>query len=244
MKNAATFASVQTVGGLAMEQTKFSIAKQNPNIPFVIKTHKTTSNKTFTPITGLGKTPIKTGKLESLLARHPNRDAVRKLMENLKKGHKLHYSGPTKSRCGENLLSVRKNPNEAMKKIMKEVELGRVAGPYNSTEETGLGSLIISPIGLVPKQTGGCRLIHHLSFPWGNGINAFIDDEQSKVKFAKCDEALENIARLGKNTTLAKLDVKSAYRLLPIQEPDFRLLGFHLGKKIFVEKMVPNGSQN
>ena len=61
-----------------------------------------------------------------------------------------------------NLKSVLENPQTALEKIMKEVELGRVAGPFSSIEETGLESLIISPIGLVPKSSGGFRVIHHL----------------------------------------------------------------------------------
>ena len=103
----------------------------------------------------------------------------------------------------------------------KEVRLGRMAGPFDSVPDTGLPSLIVSPIGLVPKADGGDRLIHQLLYPWGEGVNQFIDDEQSRVSYASFDEALACIASFGKNTAMAKLDVKSAYRLLPVRQMIF-----------------------
>ena len=126
---------------------------------------------------------------------------------------------------------------------MKEVQMGRMAGPFTSVRETGLESLIISPVGLVPKSNGGERLIHHLSHPWGEGVNSYIDDEQSKVSYASFDQALRTIAGFGQGTRLAKVDVKSAYRLLPIREDDFQCLGLHIGDTIFVDKMAPMGAK-
>ena len=49
-------------------------------------------------------------------------------------------------------------PAEARAKVTREVELERVAGPFNSISETKLMYLIISPIGLVPQVTLDFRL--------------------------------------------------------------------------------------
>ena len=46
-------------------------------------------------------------------------------------------------------------------KIMKEVCVGRVAGPY---ETIPFENYIQSPVGLVPKLGGRTRMIFHLSF--------------------------------------------------------------------------------
>ena len=67
------------------------------------------------------------------------------------------------------------NPKAAQEKLDKEITLGRIAGPFDSITHSGLKSLIISPIGLVTKSDGGVRMIHHLSHPWGEGINAYED---------------------------------------------------------------------
>ena len=126
---------------------------------------------------------------------------------------------------------------------MKEVGMGRISGPFSTAEETGLDSLIISPIGLVPKPSGGERLIHHLSHPWGSGVNAYIDDEEARVSYASFDQALKIVASYGVGAAMAKLDVKSAYRLLPMRESDFQFLGFHIQGTVFVDKMAPMGAK-
>ena len=45
-------------------------------------------------------------------------------------------------------------------KLIKEVALGRVAGPFSTAP---FPSLRVSPVDLVPKKDGDFRLIHHLS---------------------------------------------------------------------------------
>ena len=126
---------------------------------------------------------------------------------------------------------------------MKEVELGRIAGPFDNPSQSGLQSIIISPIGLVPKTNGGVRLIHHLSHPWGEGVNAYIDEHESKVQFASFDQAIRIASTLGQGTLMAKFDVQSAYRLLPVREADFPCLGLAIGGKIFCDKMLPMGAK-
>lgn len=155
----------------------------------------------------------------------------------------MHYNGPRQFRQGRNLLSALEKPSAAYDKVIKEVQLGRIAGPFDNISQTGLTSLIISPIGLVPKPSGGVRLIHHLSHPWGEGVNAFIDDSQSKVEFASFDQAIRIALSLGKGALMAKFDVQSAYRLLPVQESDFQCLGMSIGDKIFIDKMLPMGAK-
>ena len=182
-------------------------------------------------------------RLRQLLANYPIQQEAEQLIHNLKYGHELHYTGPSVTRWCTNLKSVTENPQLAREKIMKEVELGRIAGPFNTIEESGLESVIVSPIGLVPKSTGGFRVIHHLSYPRGEGINAFISDEFSRVSYARFDDALRILASYGPHSKMAKVDVKSAYRLLPMRTEDFKYLGFHIEGKLFIEKMAPMGAR-
>ena len=46
--------------------------------------------------------------------------------------------------------------------------MGRIIGPLDSPP---LDKLKVSPVGLVPKSDGSCRLITHLSFPTGESVN-------------------------------------------------------------------------
>ena len=121
--------------------------------------------------------------------------------------------------------------------------MGRMLGPFKSIAQTGMPSLIISPIGLVPKPDGGFRLIHHLSHPWGQGINAFITDADARVTYARFDDALEYLINFGPGALMAKVDVQSAYRLLPMQPSDYPYLGLQLESDIYIDLMLPMGAK-
>lgn len=75
----------------------------------------------------------------------------------------------------------------------------------------------ISPIGVVPKKAQGHnRLIHHLSYPKGNSVNDFIDQSFSSVQYTTFDEAVECSIRMGPGSLMAKTDIDSAFRLIPV----------------------------
>ncbi|CAH3163902.1 unnamed protein product, partial [Porites lobata] len=79
------------------------------------------------------------------------------------------------------------NPAAVSDKLSKELGLGLIAGPFL---ERPFPSLRISPLGLIPKKTPGeFRLIHHLSFPYGDSINSCIPNDASTVKYASIDNA-------------------------------------------------------
>ncbi|XP_044155462.1 keratin, type I cuticular Ha4-like [Bufo gargarizans] len=77
-----------------------------------------------------------------------------------------------------------------------------------------------SSAGLVPKkENNSYRLIHNLSFPKDGSLNDTINKEWSTVHYATLDMALSMLRKAGRNAQLAKTDIKSAFRLLPIN-PD------------------------
>ncbi|XP_061185481.1 uncharacterized protein LOC133193533 [Saccostrea echinata] len=49
------------------------------------------------------------------------------------------------------------------------------------------------------------------------------------------------ISQLGKGALLGKMDIKSAFRLLPIKPNDFCLLGFKFEGKYYIDKCLPFG---
>ena len=89
-----------------------------------------------------------------------------------------------------------------------------------------ISNLRISPIGVVLKgNNSGWRLITHLSFPNHNSVNDFIDPNETSVQYTLFDQVVQIIAKYGKGAAIAKCDIKSAFRLLPIYPGDFDLLG-------------------
>lgn len=189
-------------------------------------------------IWSLGKSPIDVKKLSQLLMEYPNNSASKIIDEGFKYGFPIHYSGPRTPVDCQNLKSVHELPIKTRDKIQSEIDLGRISGPYNKRP---ISNLRCSPIGLVPKKTGGFRLITHLSFPPGNSVNTYIDPVHSSVQYSPFDHAISLIQKVGQNALCGKHDIKSAFRLLPIYPGCFDLLGFKLNGYFYIDKMLPMG---
>lgn len=80
--------------------------------------------------------------------------------------------------------------NVAIELITKEINLGRVAGPFTTSP---LPNLRLSPIGLVPKRDGTLRLIHHLS---GLSVTDLIDSYYCSVSNTYFKAALDMLGKL------------------------------------------------
>lgn len=173
-----------------------------------------------------------------MLKNYADQNTAKELAEGFQFGFRLGYEGPRIGGETTNLKSVSDHLDETKSKIQSEVELGRISGPFDSKPITNLR---VSPIGLVPKADGKWRLITHLSFPDNQGVNHFIDPDKCSVTYASLDQALELITTMGKRTQLAKMDVKSAFRLLIIHPGDFDLLGFKFEGKYYIDKCLPMG---
>ncbi len=188
----------------------------------------------------LGLSPIKVPMLEQLLQYYDDTTNRDLLLLGFKQGFRLGYTGPRKPQFAEPLTSVKQNPLIAQRKIQKEIEAGRVAGPF---PKPPIPNLKCSPIGIVPKHDPGeYRLIHHLSYPCGRSVNDGIPEEHCTVTYTSFDEAVAMVAKTGVGCQMAKTDIKSAFRLLPIYPGDFDLLGFFFDGKYFFDKMLPMGA--
>jgi hypothetical protein len=78
---------------------------------------------------------------------------------------------------------------------------------------------VVSSLGAVPKGQCDIRLIHDLSRPNG-GVNVLAND--TSVSFVTLDDATSVIKP---NGFLAKRDLQSAYRSVPIHPDDYNLTG-------------------
>ena len=100
-----------------------------------------------------------------------------------------------------------------------------------------------SPIGLVPKshQINKWRLIVDLSSPQGHSINDGVSSDWCSMKYASVDDAVETILHLGRFTKLMKINVKDAYRIVPVHPDDHLLLGIRWMEAIYVDQALPFG---
>ena len=160
------------------------------------------------------------------------------LSDGFRTGFKIKYNGPREGRESKNLKSALANKEALLEKLNKEISLGRIAGPFTSYP---IPNLIVSPVGLVPKSDGGWRMITHLSYPEGFSVNAGIDQVFCSVQYTYFDKVTSMIHKLGQGALMAKRDLKSAYRLLPISQQDFQLFGMKVGSNYYIDKCLPMG---
>ena len=64
------------------------------------------------------------------------------------------------------------------------------------------------------------RIITDLSFPHGQSVNDGIDPSFCSLCYTTVDEVAARVAHLGRGTLLAKIDIESAYWLLPVHPHD------------------------
>jgi hypothetical protein len=85
------------------------------------------------------------------------------------------------------------------------------------------------------------RLIVDLSSPRGKSINDGISKELYSVSYLSIDEVASWVVRAGKCALLAKFDLKSAYRQVPVHPDDRKLLGMEWEGQIYVDTTLPFG---
>ena len=103
-------------------------------------------------------TPINVAILEKELPHHPNRDFSNSLINALRFGTHVGYTGPQKNRVSRNLISTVQHPEVVSSNLTKEIPLGRVAGPFPSPP---LSHIQCHPLGVVPKKHSS-DMVHHL----------------------------------------------------------------------------------
>ena len=185
-------------------------------------------------------TPIRPNRLESWLKISSYDNAkTAELKKGFSYGFAINYEGPQKDTSSNNHASFYQNSEAAQLKINKEIEKGRIAGPF---DRVPFDNFRISPLGIVPKKEAGAfRLIHDLSFPENDAINSFIPQKFTSVNYETLDDVVALVKKFGKGCLLAKADIEDAFRIVPIQPADYNLLGFKVNEKFYYDKALPMG---
>ena len=120
-------------------------------------------------------TPLRRLAFERELKGHPDKAWVSWLLNGIDNGVSTGYNGPHFPFTARNLTSALQHPEIVDAELLKEVELGRILGPFS---QRPLEHLRTSGLGAVPKKNGKWRVILHLSAPEGRSINDFIAKEE------------------------------------------------------------------
>lgn len=186
-----------------------------------------------------GPSPVASEILASYLSCHPDRAFAAFILRGLTEGFRIGFDS---SRC--HLRSVLRNHPSSLSNgavvesyMATELELGRLLGPV---PRAGVHS---SPIGLIPKarQPNRWRMIVDLSCPTGQSVNDGIAPGLCSIQYASIDEAVRIILSMGVGTNLVKIDLKEAYRMVPVHPADHHLLGITWGDATYVDRCLPFG---
>ena len=171
---------------------------------------------------------------------HPDSEKVNYVLQGLHKGFSLEYHGNFRFRAPKNLPTAQIDPQLIQEKLAKEVKLGRMLGPFS---EPPFPDLMCCPVGLVPKKdTDEMRMIMHLSYPYGESINDYIDPEKAATQYQQFEDAVQLVIKQGRFCWLAKGNVKSAFRVAPVCFQHIRCLGIKFQDEYFVDITLPFGS--
>ena len=180
-------------------------------------------------------TPLHVGIWEQCLASHPDKQFAQYIVQGLHKGFRIGFD------ASRNMPSTSEQHDIVSKYLQEEIAEGRILGPFTPGE---LNTPIhISPIGVIPKrhQPNKWRLIVDMSSPDGFSINDGINTELSSLTYIKIQDVIQQILQLGPGAELAKIDIKSAYCIIPINPADRHLLGMAWDGKINIEACLPFG---
>ena len=78
-----------------------------------------------------------------------------------------------------------------------------------------------------------------MSFPEGASVNDAIDPALCSLKCITVDQVAQQAILLGKGSLIAKIDIKAAYRLVPVAPQQRHYLGMSWKNQIYVDGMLP-----
>ena len=178
-------------------------------------------------------------------------DEIAFLDDRFRNGFDIGYQGPTNRHSESHNLPLKVgSKTQLWKKVMKEVKLDRMAGPFM---QIPYENYIQSPVGLVPKKGADqTRMIFHLSFDFknnkfknqtedgnecqseNNSLNHHTPKEICTVYYNDLDHAVRAYLQLkslseypkeAKNLVYGgQTNIKSAFRLIPLKKSCWKWL--------------------
>jgi hypothetical protein len=177
-----------------------------------------------------------------VLETHPDDEFRAYILNGIRNGFRIGFDRSIACHlAATNMKSALENAEVVREYLSKEISLGRIIGPVG--QEAIPPGTQVSPFGVIPKssQPGKWRLIVDLSSPEGASVNVGINQELCSMTYLRLDEVTDRIARSGRGSLLAKLDIESAYRMVPIHPDDRPLLAVRWAGGYFFDTRLPFG---
>ena len=190
-------------------------------------------------------TPLRVREWERALRDHPDKEYTYYLLRGMREGFRVGFERArvTLKSATKNMRSAAEEPDVVEAYLAKERGAGRIIGTLRVPQASFNTMIHVSRFGVIPKphQPGKWRIIVDLSHPEGRSVNDGVEVKLCSLAYASIDDAAATILRLGRFTELAKLDIASAYRVVPVHPDDRLLLGMRWKGEVFVDSALPFG---
>ncbi len=176
------------------------------------------------------------------LADHPDKAFKENIIKGLRRGFRIGFRhGRCKCVAAKtNMLSAVQNPAVVDQYIRKAVSLGKVKGPMMREQlpEAQVRFGVIEK----PHQPGKYHLVVDLSHPEGLSVNDGIESDLCSLQYTSVDAAVTRVlANRQQEVMLAKFDIESAYRTVPVHPEDRHLLGMVWKGCLYIDTVLPFG---
>ena len=162
-------------------------------------------------------TPLNIHGWQARLMEYPNRLLVTFFISGLTQGFRIGFNQlPVMLKSArKNLDGALQHPEVVDEYLTAEIAQHRVAGPFIKST---VPRAHVSRFGVIPKNhnPNKWRLIVDLSHPTGHSVNDGIPKDLCGLTYITIDTAIKHILTTGPGTLLTKVDIKNAFRLLPV----------------------------
>lgn len=189
-------------------------------------------------------TPLRLGAWQEMMREHPDKWFADYILRGIEQGFRIGFHGEQADLRARmrNMVSASEHPTVIAGYLQEEMSQGRVVcvGKMDKARELGIHC---SPFGVIPKKNrvNKWRLILDLSSPEGGSVNDGIQKELASLAYLSVDDVVAEVVRRGRGTLIAKMDVKQAYRNIPVHPQDRHLLGMQWMGEVFVDMVLPFG---
>ena len=186
-------------------------------------------------------TPLEWSRWQSALRGHPDKEYATYIVRGLRDGFRIGFQYGTVccQSTKSNMPSARLCEDKVAAFLASECAAGRILGQFSRDM---VPMVHINRIGAVPKSTPGkYRLIVDLSYPIDHSVNTGIAEGSCSLKYVSVEEAAEAVMKLGRGAMLAKVDIRNAYRNIPVHPDDRWLLGMSWKDDSYIDTVLPFG---
>jgi len=132
------------------------------------------------------------------------------------------------------MLSAEEHPQVVASYIETEVGANHMLR-VGTGEEAHKLAIHCSPFGVIPKKNKPGKW--RLSTPTDHSDDG-IGKELCSLSYTSVDDVISGIQSLGQGSVLSKLDIKHAYRNIPVHPHDRRFLGMIWNDKVFIDAVI------